>query len=300
MSTPPSILESSSTAQSPVPPPKDVPWWGAIILAILVAVVSVVGTIYATKSPASTLPGAPPGFGELFTSIITFLPHVLILFGILADIFTLQGAYSIPSLVGLCSIPLNKLLGIFWSGVAMVLADAYNLVMTGAHLPAASPIAVAAAVTPGCEIPGFEFLRSDYAPQGLVVTASVFWYYLLDLMINRNPIDSSITWVAFLLFFGAQAYQMKACSNLVDSFFVKLSIAFVEGFIIGGTGYGIVQATIPSRLPSAVLPIGPNLSSLTKNADGTYRDAAGATYVVGPDGRPLSAAFLAAAAKATP
>jgi hypothetical protein len=92
---------------------------------------------------------------------------------------------------------------------------------------------------------------------------------------------------------------MSACPNLAGSFFVKLSIAFVEGFIIGGTGYGIVQATIPSRLPSAVLPVGPNLSSLTKGADGTYTDAAGTKYVVGPDGRPLSAAFLAAAAKAS-
>ena len=297
MSTPPSILEATAVGQSPGPPAKDVPWWGALTLAILVSFVSVIATIYVTKSPTSTLPGAPPGFGALFTSLITFLPHVLILFGILADIFTLQGAYSIPSLVGLCSIPLNSLLGFFWSGIALVLADAYSLAMTGQRT-VPQPFVAAAAVTPGCEIPGFEFLRSEYAPQGLVVTSTVFWFYLLDLMINRNPIDSAITWIAFIIFFGAQAYQLKSCPNLANSFLVKLSIAFVEGFIIGGTGYGIVQATIPSRLPSAVTPIGPNLSSLTKNADGTYVDSAGTKYVVGPDGRPLSAAFLAAAAKA--
>jgi hypothetical protein len=232
------------------------------------------------------------------TSLITFLPHVLILFGILADIFTLQGAYSIPSLVGLLSLPLNKLLGLFWDGVGMVLADAYTLAMTGQR-SVPPPVVAPAASTPGCEIPGFEFLRSDYAPQGLVVTSTVFWFYLLDLMINRNPIDSAITWGAFLVFFGLQAYQLKDCSNLAGSFFIKLSIAFVQGFIIGGAGYGIVQATIPSRLPSKVLPVGPNLSSLKKNADGTYTDSAGAKYIVGPDGRPLSAEFIAAAAKAS-
>jgi hypothetical protein len=263
-----------------------------------VAVVSVVGTIYATKSPATSLPGAPPGVASLLTSLITFLPHVLILFGILADIFTLQGAYSIPSLVGLLSLPLNKLLSFFWDGIGMVLADAYLLATTGQR-SAPPPVVALAAAEPGCEIPGFEFLRSEYAPQGLVVTSTVFWFYLLDLMINRNPIDSAITWGAFLVFFGAQAYQLKNCSNLAGSFFIKLAIAFVQGFIIGGAGYGIVQATIPSRLPSKVLPVGPNLSSLTKNADGTYTDSEGAKYIVGPDGRPLSAAFIAAAAKAS-
>lgn len=299
MSKPPSILQSTLTAPAPAPPPpNDVPWWGALILAVLVSVVSVVGTIYVTKSPATAaLPGAPPGFGGLLTDLIAYLPHVLILFGILADIFTLQGAYSIPSLAGLCSLPLNKLLGLFWDGIGMVLADAYTLAMTGQHI-AARPPAPVLPVTPGCEIAGFEFLRSDYAPQGLVVTSTVFWFYLLDLMINRNPIDSAITWGAFVVFFGAQAYKLRSCSNLAGSFFIKLAIAFVEGFAIGGTAYGIVQATIPSRLPSAALPTGPNLSSLTKSDDGTYKDASGTKYILGPDGRPLAASFIESAAKA--
>lgn len=298
MSKPPSILQSTSATPPPAPPPSDVPWWGALILAVLVSVVSVVGTIYVTKSPATAaLPGAPPGIGGLLTDLIAYLPHVLILFGILADIFTLQGAYSIPSLAGLCALPLNKLLGLFWDGIGMVLADAYTLAMTGQHITARPPAPVLP-VTPGCEISGFEFLRSDYAPQGLVVTSTVFWFYLLDLMINRNPIDSAITWGAFIVFFGAQAYKLKSCSNLAGSFFIKLAIAFVEGFAIGGTAYGIVQATIPSRLPSAALPFGPNLSSMTKSDDGTYKDAAGTKYILGPDGRPLAASFIESAAKA--
>jgi hypothetical protein len=302
MSTPPSILQSTTPPSTSEPgAPQDVPWWGAIILAISVAIVSVVGTAYAMR-PA--VPGAvsAPGVGSLITDSITFLPHILILFGVLADIFTLQGAYSIPSLVAIGSLPLNYALKFFWDGIATVLAGAYEIIMTS------KAPAVVAAVAPtsggamsgwdGCEIKGFEFLSSKYAPQGLVVTATVFWYYLLDLMINRNPIDSAVTWAAFIAFFGIQAYQLKECENLKGSFLIKTFIAMAEGFVIGGIGYGIVQTTIPSRLPSAVLPVGPNISSLTKNADGTFVDKSGNKFIVGPDGRPIPESFLTAAAQA--
>jgi len=147
----------------------------------------------------------------------------------------------------------------------------------------------------GCEVSGFEFLKSEYAPQGLVVTSTVFWYYLLDLMINRDPMDSVLTWLAFIVFFGLQAMQLASCSNMQSSFFLKTFIALAEGFIIGGTGYGIVQASIPTRLPSAILPQGPSLTSLNKQADGSYTDSSGKSYIVGPDGRPIPMSFIQAA-----
>jgi hypothetical protein len=238
----------------------------------------------------------------LFTDAITFLPHILILFGVLADIFTLQGVYSIPSLVGLSSIPLHYIMQFLWSGVAALLGDVYKLAMT-APADAAAAVAPAPALTrggamsawAGCEIYGFEGLKSPYAPQGLVVTSTIFWYYLVDLLMNRNVLDSIATILAFALFFGLQVMQLKTCDNMVDSVAVKAAIALAEGFIIGGTGYGIVQSSAPNRLPSAVLPQGPALSSLTKNADGSYTDAAGNSYIVGPDGRPIPKSFIAAA-----
>lgn len=147
----------------------------------------------------------------------------------------------------------------------------------------------------GCEIKGFESFKSDYAPQGLVVTATIFWYYLLDLMVNRNPLDSVLTWLAFILFFGLQAMNLKDCEKMRESFFVKTFIAFAEGFVVGGIGYGIVQTTIPTRLPSAILPQGPNITSLTKQADGTYKDSVGNEYIVGPDGRPIAKSFIESA-----
>ena len=300
MAPPPTVSPPPTVA--PPPPAKDVPWWGALILAVCTAIVSVIGTILFLRGQ-TTVPGAPPGFGMLFTDVITFLPHILILFGVLADIFTLQGVYSIPSLVGLASLPVHYIMQFLWSGVSAFLGDVYTLAMTAPPGPAAPPMFTgvsmparggAMSAWAGCEIYGFEGLKSPYAPQGLVVTATIFWYYVVDLLMNRNPLDSIATILAFALFFGLQVMQLKTCDNMVGSTLIKSAIALAEGFIIGGTGYGIVQGSAPNRLPSAVLPQGPSLASLTKNADGSYSDSFGVVYIVGPDGRPIPKSFIAA------
>jgi hypothetical protein len=253
----------------------------------------------------------------------------LILFGVFADIFTLQGAYSIPSLVGLLSIPLHYVFQFLWSGVAAFIGDIMKLIATvpkgesgkGISLPnlfkkkepavASTPLfsgtdtgasvgrppvtGGAMSAWNGCEVYGFQSLQSPYAPQGLVVTATIFWYYLLDLSMNRNPLDTIATALAFPLFFGLQIWQLSSCEKFSESVAAKSAIALVEGLIIGGTGFGIIQSSIPDRLPSSVLPTVPRLSSMTKNPDGSYTDSDGNEYVIGPDGRPISKKFLAQA-----
>jgi len=316
MSTPRATVE----APPPPAPAKDVPWWGALILAILTSLVSVIATIYYLRGSALAVPGAPPGLSLIFTDAIIFLPHILILFGVFADIFTLQGAYSIPSLVGLLSIPLHYVFQFLWSGVAAFIGDIMKLIATvpdgsssdKSVFSMINPLfgkkdpAVAAAVPAaqaggamsawnGCEVYGFQSLQSPYAPQGLVVTATIFWYYLLDLSMNRNPLDTIATALAFPLFFGLQIWQLSSCEKFTESVAAKSAIALVEGLIIGGTGYGIIQSSVPDRLPSAVLPTVPRLSSMTRNPDGSYTDSDGNEYIVGPDGRPVSKKFLAQA-----
>ena len=294
MAPPPTVQPPPPTVSN-TPPPSDVPWWGALILAVLTAIVSVIGTVLFLRGGSASVPGAPPGIGQIFTDIITFIPHILILFGVLADIFTLQGCYSIPSLVGLASIPLHKLAEFLWMGVATLLNDVYRLAMTTPAPAAPATSGGAMSAWPGCDIYGFEYFHSRYAPQGLVVTSTIFWYYLIDLFMNRNILDSIAAIIAFVLFFGLETMQLKTCKDFTDSVWIKAFIALSEGFFIGGTGYAIVQSSAPNRLPSAVLPQGPNLSSLTKNADGSYSDSTGAVYIVGPDGRPIPKSFIAAA-----
>jgi len=295
MAPPPTVQPPPPPTVSNTPPPSDVPWWGALILAVLTAIVSVIGTVLFLRGGSASVPGAPPGIGQIFTDIITFIPHILILFGVLADIFTLQGCYSIPSLVGLASIPLHKLAEFLWMGVATLLNDVYRLAMTTPAPAAPATSGGAMSAWPGCDIYGFEYFHSRYAPQGLVVTSTIFWYYLIDLFMNRNILDSIAAIIAFVLFFGLETMQLKTCKDFTDSVWIKAFIALSEGFFIGGTGYAIVQSSAPNRLPSAVLPQGPNLSSLTKNADGSYSDSTGAVYIVGPDGRPIPKSFIAAA-----
>jgi hypothetical protein len=262
---------------------------------VLTAIVSVIGTVLFLRGGSASVPGAPPGIGQIFTDIITFIPHILILFGVLADIFTLQGCYSIPSLVGLASLPLHKLAEFLWMGVATLLNDVYRLAMTTPAPAAPATSGGAMSAWPGCDIYGFEYFHSRYAPQGLVVTSTIFWYYLIDLFMNRDILDSIAAILAFIVFFGLETMQLKTCKDFTDSVWIKAFIALSEGFFIGGTGYAIVQSSAPNRLPSAVLPQGPNLSSLTKNADGSYSDSTGTVYIVGPDGRPIPKSFIAAA-----
>lgn len=287
---PPPTVQAPPTVTAP--PPKDVPWWGALILAILTAIVSVIATVFYLRGNRPRVPGAPPGMGQIFTDIVIFIPHILILFGILADIFTLQGAYSIPSLVGLASLPLHKLAEYLWLGVATLLGEFWRLA-SSAPPPAAPPrTGGAMSAWSGCDVYGFEYFHSRYAPQGLVVTSTIFWYYIIDLLTNRNSLDAVAAILAFALFFILQMFQLNACPDFTDSTFIKSFIALSEGFFIGGIGYAIVQAAAPNRLPSAVLPRGPSLDSMTKNADGSYTGPDNKIYVVGPDGRPIPQSFF--------
>lgn len=310
-SKPPATVSPPPPTVAPPPPQEMIPWWAALVTAIVTAIVSVLATIYYLKGTRPSVPNAPPGVGMLFTDSITFLPHILILFGILADIFSLRGAYSIPSLVGLLSILIHYAMQFLWSGVTALVGDVYKLIMTpetNSGVPTATTtnkygdddlwkgigktIGGAMSAWNGCEVYGFESLKSPYAPQGLVVTATIFWYYLLDLWNNRNALDSVATALTFPLLFGLQVWQLNTCDNMVGSVGIKSVIALAEGFIIGGTGYGIVQSTIPERLPSYGLPKTPLLSSMTKNADGTYSAADGTVYVIGPNGEPVPQDWL--------
>jgi hypothetical protein len=219
---------------------------------------------------------------------------------------TVEGAYSIPSLIGLLSIPTHYVFQFLWTGAAGFIGDLTKLLKTKAPdqpvtnqfdqdvktLLGGTRRGGAMSAWKGCEVYGFESLISPYAPQGLVVSATIFWYYLLDLWVNRDALDSIATALAFIIFFGLQVWQLQTCENFSESIAVKSAIALAEGLFIGGTGFGIVQSTIPDRLPSSVLPKVPRISSMTKNPDGTYTDSSGKVYVVGPDGTIIPKATL--------
>jgi hypothetical protein len=291
----------------------DIPWWGT---SLITAVVSVLATVYALKRGVGASGAAMPGgIGSLVIETITYIPHILLLFGVLADMFTMQGIYSIPSLVGIFSIPLNWVLQYFWAGLIEVFGYLKQLgslkpgetaslqsaaAATVAELAAKPSTATQRAITggainqySGCAVQGFEKLQSKYAPQTLVVTATVFSYYLIDLLMNRGIINSVATIVVFGVVFVGQTFfigdasgECVAPGGEITSKFVQALIALAEGFLFGGSAFSVVNTYYPNKLPSSAIPSikSPNVRDLSPGPGGTMVDKEGIAWKVLPDG----------------
>lgn len=264
--------------------PNDIPWWAALVTAIVTAIVSVAGTIFFLKS-GTTVPGAPVGLSAIFTDLLAYIPHILLLFGVLADIFTMEGVYSIPSLIGLLSVPLNYAMKFFWAGLGETVGYLYKLATAGPQPSVEAPPVQLGGTYDGCSIQGLSWMDSPYAPQSLVLTATIFSFYMIDLIANRGATDAAATIVAFALFFGLQTYTIRICNEMVGGIAWKAGIALVEGLMFGGIGYAAVQVAAPNRLPSSVLSRA--MGEVQKNPDGTIIGMGGATLKLGADGKPI-------------
>jgi uncharacterized membrane protein len=101
----------------PTPLYPDVPWWAVLISAFVFSIAGIMIGIYIFKSGVS-VPGAKPITGSsIVLDTVSYMPHILLLFGVLADMFTLDGVWSIPSLIGILSIFANYVFQYFWKGI---------------------------------------------------------------------------------------------------------------------------------------------------------------------------------------
>jgi hypothetical protein len=300
-----------SNASKPMYP--DTPWWSNLVTAIVTAVVCTLGTAYALgglKGTGST--GIPPA-AALAVDTITYIPHILLLFGVLADMFTYQGVWSIPSLVGLLSIFFNYLMQYFWKGLRELFNSAENVAKVGATAAVAATAPVASnpttpavggkkggAIIPpaffknydGCSVQGFSGWSTEFAPQTLVVTATVFCYYIFDLIRNRGWLNSAASIVMFGVFYAMQVgvLVMSGGCGSPNSEYTSTQqavMALFEGLVFGGSAYGIVQTYYPTRLPSSTISPFPTRSKadLTMGPDGKMYDADGNPYVILPNGQ---------------
>lgn len=321
---------SSAEAQideiSPKPPAPlypDVPWWAVLITAFVFTALGIVAGVYAGAFPRPSGPGLG-SIGSLMLDTVSYIPHIILLFGVLADMFTLQGVWSIPSLVGLLSIFANYVFEYFWRGLDEFGERAKN-VYTKASGQGAAPSAPLAGGAgklfndySGCSVQGLEAWNTAYAPQTLVVTATVFAYYCFDLIANRGWINSLGGIISFLLGYVAQAAviglntEFKGC---IDSNGKQLSTgsqairALLEGLFFGGVSYAVVQTYAPTRLPSATISPFPirSAADLSPGPDGKMYDKDGYPYLVLPNGQAVPdvssakarAAFGALASSAT-
>jgi hypothetical protein len=271
------------------------PWWATLIAIIITAVVSVLGTVYAIRGgPSVSVPGVSTSF-SLVKDTITYIPHILLLFGVLADMFTYQGVYSIPSLVGLLSIPVNYLMKFFWMGLFDTIGKTGEI-LASAPTPFTpqSSVRMGGAAGDffrdydGCNVQGFSFLASPYAPQTLVVTATVFSYYIFDLIMNRGWLNATAAIVSFVVLFTAEMLVIGDCGEGLSKF-LRGAMAVSEGLLFGGSAYAIVQALYPTMLPtSAIYPFPKkNAKDLKKNAAGQLVDSDGRPYIQLPNGQAI-------------
>lgn len=289
--------------------PEPTPWWSNLLAVLITAIVSVLGTLYALRPRA---PGAPvtSSIGSFFKDTITYIPHILILFGVLADMLTYEGVYSIPSLIGLLSIVANWVTKYFWAGIEEFIGKAWEVLQWKLGNAPAPGIPNPRAAVPGrniigvttggavgdffrdydgCTVQGFAWAKSKYAPQTLVVTATIFSYYMFDLIQNRGWTNAAATITIFLLSYVAQVMVIGDCDAdpSEPSAFAKAIAAFAEGLVFGGSSYAIVQAYAPARLPSASMSPFPRktVDELKPGANGTMVDADGNPYVCLPSGQ---------------
>lgn len=289
-----------------MPEPGPTPWWSNLLAVLITAIVSVLGTLYALRPSA---PGGPvtSSIGSFFKDTITYIPHILILFGVLADMFTYEGVYSIPSLIGILSIVANWVMKYFWAGIEEFIGKALEVLKWKLGQGPAPAVPNPRAAVPGrniisggglgeffrdydgCNVQGFSWAKSKYAPQTWVITATIFSYYMFDLIQNRGWTSAAATIVIFLLSFVAQVMVVGDCDAdpSEPGVAAKAIASFIEGIFFGGTSYAIVQAYAPGRLPSsAILPfpkLGPG--DLKPGPNGTMLDDNGNPYVCLPTGQ---------------
>lgn len=287
----------------PKPLYPDVPWWSVLITALVFSVVSVIGTVVIMSGGIKAGQGFQmPSAGGLALDTLVYMPHIILLFGVLADMFTYDGVWSIPSLIGVFSIFVNFIFRYFWIGLDEIWKTATDVAKKGmTSAPPPTPTMGGAkgsfgSTYDGCSVQGFESFASEYAPQTLVVTATVFSYYCFDLVQNRGWVNSIAAVTAFILTYIGQVAIIATtnagggCEVPGRTPYTAISQgvrALAEGLLFGGTSYGIVKTYYPTRLPSSTVSPFPrkSASDLTMGADGKMRDADGFPYVVLPNGQ---------------
>ena len=257
----------------------DTPWWSNLVAVLVTAIVTAVATLLYMKSDGGIgAPGAPSGIGSLIKDTLVYIPHALLLFGVIADMLTYQGVYSIASLVGLISLPIHALFKFIWQGSFDLIEKVMEILTRQPTQSARMNLPTRISPTnpgppvgggrffndyDGCDIQGFGWAHSRFAPQSLVVIATIFSYYVFDLIANRGWKNATATIVLGLFFYVVQLFLAGDCTVPGEepvSTWVKGFLSAIEGMFVGGISYSVVQAYYPQRLPSTAISPFPRMT----------------------------------------
>ena len=209
------------------------------VLSVIIIAVSIGFLMKSRMGPMPTVETG--GIQEFSYTMVLFLPHILMVFGFIADALAQDFRYSIPSIAGILSIFLNWGSGILFKKVI-------------AAMSSAPPVPLIGGGATGCFIPGFDTFVSDYSSAPLVVTFTVMFYYVIDLLQNRGFFQSIATIVAMVAFVASQFWILKnnGCFTGFSSVGVPLATSSLLGLLFGGSAYGLIWGVWPERLPSRI------------------------------------------------
>lgn len=212
-------------------------WWQGLILAASSALIGVVAALFILKGGGT---GATKGPGWAM-QLLRFIPHFLMLFGILADAFTYEGVYWTGTAVGVTS----TLVAPYIKAAILRLISAIQ-----EQLSASKSTPTTGGTIPG-EYPGLNMLSMDSeaanTAETLIVTASILSYYIFDLVTNLSVLDAAGAIVASFILFGGQTFAIE---NGTD----KAAYSGALGILIGGACFGLFTSIAPQYLPSAAIP----------------------------------------------
>jgi hypothetical protein len=178
--------------------------------------------------------------------ILRFVPHFLMLFGVLADAFTYEGVYWTGTMVGVVSVFAGPMLDYIGKGLTGLIAKLFSK-----GPPAAAPMQ-GGGEYPGCEIMSENAVEAG-SPQTLTVTASILSYYILDLVTNLSLLDATGAIVSGAVLFGGQVAAISGAACVKDRVVMAAFMSGMYGLIIGGISFMIIGAAAPNFLPSTVL-----------------------------------------------
>ena len=242
-------------------------WWQSILLAATSALFGVVAVVMAQSGSGT---GAPKPL-----VLFRYVPHFLLLFGILADAFTYQGVYWTSTVVGISG------------GLINVIIDKLMRLLGSIRSRAGGPPPSAPVGRPitqdgtydGCTFAGGSPMTVAVPPT-LTASSSVMWYYIIDSIDNRGFPSAIGTMVAFMALYGAQVMSIAGCMTNLGS---GAGWGLVYGLIVAGILYSIIKSFGPQFLPSSVVNAGGS-----GGPSGTGMGASGTGSTTGTGSTPTS------------
>ena len=274
-----------------------------IILGLIVATMASVGIVGATGFLAYT----KTPLGQILTTFIYYVPVALLSFGFVADIVSQTFNYSLGGIVGMVAMALNALVGaglsrgsvaqVAQAAVAAVAAAPAAVVNATAEVnpfTAPAPAAPAAAPAPApalgpdgvpttnpfrgggsvlCSFPGFESFDNKYAPQNILVTTTIMFYYMIGAWESGNASRTIAPGLTLLVTVLSQV-GIRYTHGCLDPWWAPL-VSIAGGIAFGIGGYHAVKAVKGSMDSSKGTPPSSTLSGseapidATKPADGS-------------------------------